>query len=283
MPDDKKLDIEGFNGSILRTSDGYVGLIRRCRSLTSANPQCDSTIHFFRLSQTFDVVDTKDLVDNLDRERHISWASGLEDPRILSNDSCLCVTLDTNNEWKPEISYVKFDSQAGLITKIQPLKIDGLERRIEKNWIVLDEENGIILYSMKPFTLLKVDLESGSGHLLYTNPDVYYNAHNGAVVKLDDGSFLLTVRVKDDIHYKESLWIKIRADYTIESVSPPYRFISNEFRNDYNDHVVYEMCMSLHIEDGLIIACVGMNDTHTSIYKIPLTHILENLVNCVPT
>jgi len=285
MPcDARKLDIEGFNGSILKTSDGYIGLVRRCKSInTGGYPQCDSSIHFFQLSQEFLVVDTKDLRDNLERERHISWASGLEDPRILTHDSCLCVTLDTNTEWKAEISYVKFDVQAGLITKIQPLKIDGLERRIEKNWIVIDGENGIILHSMKPLTLLKVNLETGQGHVLYKNPDIYYNAHNGSSVKLSDGSFLLSIRIKDTIHYKESLWIKMRADYTIESVSPPYRFINNEFRTDYTDHVVYEMCMSLHIEDGIIIACVGMNDTHTSIYKIPLQYILENLVNICST
>lgn len=278
-----KIDIEGFNGSILRTIAGsYLGLIRRDISINKEGvyPQTYSSLHFFELSSEFEVMYVKDLHDTLDREKHISWSSGLEDPRILTKDSCLCVTLDTNTEWKAEISYVKFDSDSSLITKIQPLVITDLPRQIEKNWVVLnvDEGEATILYSTKPLIILRVHLESGIGKVIYKNIGIPYHTHNGSVVALDDGSFLLSLRVKDGIHYKQSLWVKMRNDYSIESISPPYRFTTNEFRDDYVDHTVFEMCMSLHLEGEHLIACLGMNDTHLSIFKISLTYILSNLI-----
>jgi len=277
-----KIDIEGFNGSILRTSTGsYIGLVRRDTSINKEGvyPQSHSSLHFFELGSDFEVINVKDLHDTLDREKHVSWSSGLEDPRILSIDSCLCVTLDTNTIWKAEISYVKFDSECGVITKIQPLVIRDLPRQIEKNWVVLNsnQAEATILYSTNPLIILGVNLDSGIGKVIHKGIGIPQHAHNGSVVTLDDGSFLLSVRVKDDIHYKESLWIKMLSDYTIESISPPYRFITNDFRDDYTDHEVFEMCMSMHLEDQNIIACLGMNDTHVSIYKISLSHILSNL------
>ena len=272
----------GFNGSILRLPSGnYIGLIRRDTPINKDGvyPQGHSTIYFIELSSVFDVIQCKLLEDTLDRLRHTSWSSGLEDPRIITSKSCLCVTLDTNTEWKAEMSYVEFDSEKGSITKIQPLKIENLPRKIEKNWIVLEHEgiDATILYSTSPLIILKVNLDSGIGSILYEDPGIPFHAHNGSSVRLDDGSFLLSVRVKDGIHYKQSFWIKMRRDYTIESISKPYRFSTNEFRDEYTDREVYEMCMSMHIENGNIIASVGMNDTHVTIYMICLSDILEGL------
>ena len=225
------------------------------------------------------MVQSKRLEYTLDRPRHVSLSSGLEDPRIITSNSCLCVTLDTNTEWKAEISYVEFDSDKGILTKIQPLKIENLPRKIEKNWVVLEykDMDATILYSTSPLIILKVNLESGLGSILCQNPGIPFHAHNGSSVRLDDGSFLLSVRVKDGIHYKQSFWIKMRSDYTIESISKPYRFSTNEFRDEYTDREVYEMCMSMHIENGNIIASVGMNDTHVTLYTICLSDILEGL------
>jgi len=272
----------GFNGSILKTSSNYIGLFRRDTTINKDGvyPQGHSTIYFMELSSEFNVIQYKLLEDILNRPRYLSWSSGLEDPRIITSNSCLCVTLDTNTEWKAEVSYVEFNSEKGLITKIQPLKIENLPRKIVKNWVVLDYEgmDATILYSTNPLVILKVNLDSGIGSIVCQNSGIPFHAHNGSSVKLDDGSFLLSVRVKDGIHYKQSFWIKMLGDYTIESISRPYRFSTNEFRDEYTDREVYEMCMSMHIENGHIIASVGMNDTHITIYTICLSDILKAIL-----
>ena len=175
---------------------------------------------------------------------------------------------------------MKFDSEHGLVTKIQPLNIVDLPRQIEKNWVVLNIDNGeaTVLYSTNPLIILKVHLDSGIGSIIHKGVGISCHAHNGSAVPLEDGSFLLSVRVKDGIHYKHSLWVKMLSDYSIHSISLPYRFTNNEFRNDYNDHEVFEMCMSIHLEGQELIACLGMNDTHISIIKIPLNYVLSNLI-----
>jgi hypothetical protein len=66
-----KLDIEGYNGSIIRSDTGsYYGLIRRDTNInkTGTYPQSHSSLHFFELGQDFKVMYVKDLHDKLDRE-----------------------------------------------------------------------------------------------------------------------------------------------------------------------------------------------------------------------
>jgi len=268
-----KIPVPGYNACILPSEQGYIGLIRQTKWINPQGtyPQGEDIIWYFTLGHNASC-ESKQLIDTLDRPKYLSWSKGIEDPRLLTPSSFLGVTLDTNNRWKPEISYIQFDSESGSITKVQPLSIENLPLRIEKNWILLEHKDGYahLLYSMNPIHVLRVDLDSGKGQTLCEHPGLSFSTHNGASVPLPTGGFLITVREKDGSGYKHSFWIKLRSDYTLEAVSKPF-----VFNTDGGKH--YEMCMSLHIEGSELVACLGMDDVSAYIYRLPLESVLASL------
>jgi hypothetical protein len=262
------LHIVGYNGSILPRDpkQPYTGLIRRTNHTSD---EVSNTLHYFEISDTNKVLTIKPLEDTINRPRHRSWASGIEDARILTDHSCLAVTLDTNPHWKAEVSYVEFDITQGILTKILPLSIESIPRTIEKNWLYIqhfDTNHIDCLYSSNPIHVVRINLTTGIGQTIYKST-TYFDGkvfHNGSIVKLPDGGFLLAVREKDTYKYKHSLFLKLSDDYALECISDPFKF---------NENYKYEMCMSMHIETTTLVACVGSDDARTSIFTIPLSTI----------
>ena len=74
----KKLDVIGFNMSILPSTEGYIGLTREYNYETKHN-----TIYFVKLDRDFTTLSQTRLEDSTGRKTYPSWTSGLEDPRIV--------------------------------------------------------------------------------------------------------------------------------------------------------------------------------------------------------
>ena len=258
----------GYNASMLRTSTGYIGLSRTSINIPNCNPSCKNTLYTFALSNDMNVITATPLEESFDRNRYQSWSKGLEDPRLLTPTSFLAVCCDTNPHWKPEMVYCTFENAT--VRTIQPLACQDKPRIIQKNWIYLKTDGDAIhlLYSMNPIQVIQMIPGSGDCTVLCTHPGLSGTIHNGAAVQLTDGRFLVNVRVKQGHSFQHCLWTVLNADYTLASVSAPFRFDPSSS---------YEMCMSLHLEEENVMACVGLNDSHSSLFRIPLTHILATM------
>jgi hypothetical protein len=287
MPDFiKKLDVIGFNMSILPKQDGYIGITRNL-----IYPEKNNILYAVNLNKNFDVISQVELKDITGRQTYPSWTSGLEDPRILSDRAFLAVTCDTNSNWKPEMSYVEMDLSTNTITRVQPMTRCGQRHEPQKNWLFIRNESNThidILYEADPFCVIRVDTTSGYGFYLkeHTMLSKYRETriNNAALMEISDG-YLLVVRLKerDGTWYHCSRWIKLDKEYNVVGVSPMFRFM-NEFdgRKFMNEDGTIgvgggEICMSIHQEDEYVIACTSICDSDIFIFKYKLDDILLSL------
>lgn len=275
---EKRLAIPGFNACIIPQQDGYLGLSRVCvqHSQRGVYPEATNNIVMFTLNSEYDVISTTELKDTTNRTIHKSWTQGIEDPRLLSSNRFTAVTCDTNTRWKPEMSIVTFSMD---ITSIMPLCISDKENEPQKNWLYLNshtEELHDYLYSSFPFSIIRVNMNTGKGYIIKEESTPGYNivTHNGAVVKTSEG-YLLTVRVKQGYSYHYSLWVKLDDNYNFIQVSKPFRFITGTHLNDDGTFVPggYEMCMSLHMEKNELVVCVSIDDADNFIQKYDIADI----------
>jgi hypothetical protein len=282
----KKVEVIGFNMSIIQITGGYLGLIRNL-----IFPEKKNIIYVVKLDKNFDVILQEELKDITGRKLHDSWTSGLEDPRILSDKAFLAVTCDTNPNWKPEMSYVEMDLSNNTITRVQPMSRCGQTHQPQKNWLFIRKESDTyidVLYESEPFCVIRVDIKSGYGFYLkeHNMLSKYKETriNNGAIMELPDG-YLLVVRLKekDGTWYHCSRWIKLDKEYNVVGVSPMFRFM-NEFEgvkymNDDGTIGIggFEICMSIHQEGECVVACTSIDDRCPYIFKYKLQDILSSL------
>lgn len=274
----KKLPIEGFNASLLTLVDNtYLGTIRK-QILTKTipgHPRYPEVINettLFTLDSEFNLIGEPNPLEDLPgRQKHTSYTTGLEDCRLLSDSELLAVTLDTNNRWKPEMSYVKFENNK--ITSIQPLSIECFPLSIEKNWIPIqrwDSEIHIWHFS-NPFRFLRLNLQTGKGSVIKEYPGLSGTIHNASIVKLPGSdNFLGSVRVKEGYKYKHSLFLLFDSEYNLLSISEPFRFFE-----EYEKDISYEMCMNMFIKNEQLFCVVSVNDKYSAVLKTPLTSVFN--------
>jgi hypothetical protein len=273
----KRLDLEGFNASILQRAGGYLGLVRRIVYEKPSNFGRNS-IHEFVLDSEFNVVSQRPLEDKSGRVVHKSWTTGPEDPRLVSAHEFYAVTCDTNDRWKPEVS--KITMADGVITAVAPQRASDMPYLTEKNWILFNAwgEERHFLYSTHPFRFLRIDNRTGIGHIFleYTIPGLTLTAHNGAVVRVGD-DFLLSCRVKSGHSYKHSVWVLFDSQYKCKGVSPPFRFEPEGWDAGGGEFKAggYEMNMSTHLESNALVCCVGIDDDHNIVIKYNIEDVLQ--------
>lgn len=284
----KKLDVIGFNMSIKPTEDGYIGLTREFILTQKVNH-----IHFVKLDKDFNTISQTKLIDITGRKKYPSWTSGLEDPRIISEKHFLAVTCDSNDRWKPEMSFVDMDLSSNTITRIHPMSLCNQQHLPQKNWLVIrkeDEEYYDMLYEPEPFCVIRVNKETGHGFYLkehrMLNKYIETRINSAAIMELEDG-YLLLIRVKNDngTVYHYSRWVKLDKEYNVQGVSPQFRFM-NEYNgiNYINEDGTFksgnfEICMSLHQENEYVVACTSIFDKDVYIYKYKLDDIISSLKN----
>jgi FkbM family methyltransferase len=194
---------------------------------------------------------------------------------------CLyAVTLDTNADWRAEMSLVRFDESSGEIRSVVPLRVRGIPKRDEKNWLLLRHwgNEHHLLYSTNPLCVIRIDAETCRGTILKSiaHPRLNFKAHGGAAVRLPDGRFLVLVRVFRRIQYVHSRWIVLNDSYDLVGISLPFRFQNGWY---------YEMCMSLIVQSATAIenrptitACLSLEDRQVVAKTYALDTILESIL-----
>ena len=90
----------------------------------------------------------------------------------MNENLMTAVTLDTNDEWLPEMSLCNIDYKTHKLIKVQPLHFGGDDyaKSAEKNWLVLKylERNGSIhlIHSYDPLRIVSVDINNGYSSLI---------------------------------------------------------------------------------------------------------------------
>ena len=278
----KQLDIPGYNASILKTEDGYIGLTRTCISYEryGVYPECGNTLFAFKLDTSFSVLDVQMIKDESGRKTYKNWTEGFEDPRLLTPSSALVVTCDSNNHWHTEVSEIVLDGH--IVRSVRPYQVKDISPMNQKNWLFLRHHDDVYddyLYSSFPFKILRLHRETKCGSIVKTiTTPQSYTSHNGSVVKLDSG-FLFTSRIKRSHEYLYSLWVRMDDEYNVLGISNPFLFTDTLKRNANGTYprATYEMCMSLHLEGPDLVVCVSAGDARVFIQKYKLSEILESL------
>lgn len=279
----KVLTIPGFNASVMPFGNQYIGVVRVCEhhDIRGVYPEGTNLLYRVVLDDTFRLIECVRYNDTSGRMVHKSWTAGIEDSRVLTQSSLVAVTCDSSPHWKPEISLISIDASKNEITRVLPLRIPGVAPSPQKNWLFLrahTDELHDYLYSSFPFKTVRVNVTTGECSLLSeANADGYaLVAHNGSVLPIEDGGFLLTVRVKSGYSYHYSVWVKLNRDYNPVGVSRPFRFVDNRASGDNEFRPGgYEMCMSLWTEEEgcVLVACVSENDEKNTIFKYRMADI----------
>lgn len=275
-----KLPIEGFNACLFTLPNGtYHGTIRRQHVIGQRNyPEVLNNLFLFHLDSNFQLVEEPRLVQDVPgRMKHRSWTEGLEDARILEPGLLFAVACDTNPHWKPEMVAVQYDPKEAKLLSIQPLTISGQTKQTEKNWLLLRRwgDEAHVLHWLNPVRVLRLKIDTGLGSVLVEHPPLKVmegqEIHCGALLRIPEG-FLVTARVKENMHYKHSLWLLLDADsYALCAVSEPFRF-------DASSETNFEMCMSLLLRDtDELLACVSLSDMWSGVWMFSLQHILKGL------
>lgn len=275
-----QLGVLGFNACLRPNSDSEAGqwkaLVRRIRYYGRQGVYPEGVNELFVAGIVEDrghwkVSDAHKVKDTESRPRHVNYTSGFEDARWLGPYSALAVTLDTNSEFRCEMSYLEFDENLQEVRVVRPLRIEGIASRTEKNWLPLeveDRERALFLYSCAPLRVAQVNLATGLGRIVYEGPGLPDGivAHNGAVLTLPE-HYLVTVRIKDGYRYVSSRWLLIEKNgYKVVGISAPSRLMPGD---------AYEMCMSLHLDGGVVTACVSEGDRDIFILQYRLEELLR--------
>jgi hypothetical protein len=274
-----KVPLDGFNTCLYTQSDGtFHGTIRRKHIISLKQyPEVLNELILFTLNKDFQLIDAPKIVEDIPgRIKHKSWTEGLEDARIIEPGLLLAVGCDTNPHWKPEMVAVKYDPIAASLLSLKSLTIQGQPRKIEKNWLPLRRWGNEIhlLHWLHPLRILRLNLDTGLAEVLIEYPTIAnlqgQEIHCGACLHIDQG-FLISARVKSNYGYSHSLWLLLDSDsYEVKGVSEPFRFES-----DKTD--IYEMCMSLCLQNTNLLACVSINDEWSGIWKFSLEDIFKGL------
>jgi hypothetical protein len=279
----KKLNIEGFSNFCIYPSKNneYYGLMREMIYLkNNTYPEVENVLHFCIFDKDFNLINKEILKDISNRPLLQNYTKGIEDARLFDNSYFSCTTLDTNSSWKPEISLAKVDLLNYNILSVIPLRFNlNIIPKVEKNWVFLSRKSGdkmIFLYSCNPLTLVETDINTGLTKTImqYQIPELKdLILHNGSLIKLDNGNYLVNVRKMTKQNYcvyDYSLFILFDSDFRFLKVSQPFHFketINLEWTNDY------EFCSSMFIKDENLYCCVSENEKNFLIYEFSLDSI----------
>jgi hypothetical protein len=256
--------------------------IRICNPNQNMNPSAFNTTFLATYDKNLNLLSETELSDN-DRPTHMSFTTGIEDSRFIDEKSLLCVCCDSNPFWKPEMCHVSFTNK---VEKLTPLYIEGIPRKIQKNWLFLKRHNETeidLLYWCDPFQIVRANTKTGKCNIIktYTVEGLALNAHGGASIFLEptkvpfeyENKFLVSIRLfvqKPELSYQtyiHSQWILLDTDYNLVGISEPFKWNDNE----------YEMITSHCIQDKYLLSSVILDDNYKYIYKIPLLEILSSI------
>jgi hypothetical protein len=272
----KKFDFDGFNVSFIKNENGYLATLRKSIGLTPGiYPEAISEVHILQLDSNFNFISTYKLPEYEPAQKFISYSAGIEDPRLITENSFIGVSLDTNYWKKPELIYVEFDNKE--ITLFKPLYIKDEQHSIaEKNWLYLKKRENFVyfLYSYNPFQIICTDMNIGSSKrvLSYNVPELSMNSHGGACIYLEkEEKYLVLVRNFIVKHkFENNSWLLFDKNFILTGYSNPF-----VFPLDYYCH--YQMCFSFTLEGNNLFAIVSINDSENYLFSMNLSNILSSI------
>ena len=268
-----------YNASFIPHLDGYLFTVRSCYHKNSSYPTHHSDIVMFTLTKeemnqaNVVVVNGEKLTNVSDSQKHLSYTSGLEDPRIWSSEYLTAVGLETNDRWQPEVVLCNLNIEDKTMTQVKSLLIHGDYFIPQKNWLILkeNEQTMNMLYSINPFRVVCLDKESGRGTneiiKTYETIEKHGSIHCGACMYLEDKSMYLVIcRVVFQHQYRYSLWIQLDNHFKVIGVSKPFTF---DVKENHKGILYYETCMSIVRKNSdEIYASVTYGDKHVYIYTM---------------
>lgn len=283
-----QIDFEGFNMSMIVHPEKPTHFLATMRQVETfeheAYPQTYNRTFLLELDSLLRVVDGKEMKESVQpgRKHCRSYSIGCEDCRLINSQFMTAVTLDTNEEWIPEMSLCNIDYKTGEITKVQPLHFGTSddEKNAEKNWLVLKymERNGSIhlIHSYDPLRIVSVDIATGNSSLISMKRIFHLNGceiHGGACIYIPHKKqYLVAVRIVQNHEYMFSHWLLLNDLYTFIGISD--RFFFETYRKNN-----YEMCMSLTMSENekKMYASVSINDQNVYVYE----YLLEDIINSI--
>ena len=262
-----------------KKSQHFLASIRQVETFDhKAYPQTYNRNFLLELDPSFRVIGSREITEENKRKFNRSYSIGCEDCRLISGTRMTAVTLDTNEEWVPEMSLCDYNYETGEISKIQPLHFGEEEKKAEKNWLVLKnmERTGSIhlIHSYDPLMIVSVDVRTGYSSLISMKRIFHVDGceiHGGACIYIArKKQYVVAVRVCQNHEYKFSHWLFLNELYTFIGISDRFCF------EPYSDGRKYEMCMSLTEDESekKIFAAVSLNDKEVHVYEYLVDDLL---------
>lgn len=172
------------NPSILQSAGGYICNIRASnyvydphfRFLDNDNVhRSDHYIVYF--DKHFMLQSMIPLVDKTDNQYVSSFVEGIDDLRLINENTFICSHGNFNNKRLIEQCLGTFNTK-GEITKLIVLKGPDPHKH-EKNWLAYEQNDTIyVIYLIHPFTVYQVDQETGNLTLVNQTLLTEQNCHN---------------------------------------------------------------------------------------------------------
>jgi len=221
----------------------------------------------FGLDNFYQVINYEEIVE-------LKGVPNLEDPKAfkLENDVVLFCNLITKEPDGLDRSFVSKIA----IFKIDLKSVNAIEspysKNIEKNWIPIDETDGILrlFYSCKPLTILNINLNDGAFSAEIIDENLQIDFHGGSqLIRITEDLLVRVVRRKMQMKNLGMVAISYlmfhNNDLTVNKISKPFLFRKFGF----------EICNGLAIIDDCLIFTWGEDDIRNFIGRIQIDNLIH--------
>jgi hypothetical protein len=194
------------------------------------------------LSNSFDVINTTELIDKTGMLKYPRIIIGLEDLRLFGDNQFFGICCETSKENIITVHYGRYDDN-GIIYKIIPLKV-GENFQLEKNWLPLIKDDKIFfIYSYDPLRVYQLE-EDGTITKIFEKKFPKYNfgtfRGSSPPIPYNDG-YLLTIH---QVFYNNPRkyihrFVWLNQEFTELRYSKPFYF--EHFEIEYNISICHTL------------------------------------------
>lgn len=280
--------------SLLKTKTGYQCILTAV-NYTQTGEKIIQTIDptgvfrnksfLIQLDPSFHVIDQKEIIDNLAREKFSAFnVEGIEDYRLFEWNGAewfTCITNDTNPTGLRQISLGKLSDGISTveIERLTPLFQKDIYKE-EKHWLPLVKNSELlVLSSYDPLIFLSPDIKTGECNIsLMQKSLLSFASFKGSAgpISLDDGYLLLThetVRYPDDTFAYLHRFLFLNSSFQPEKISHSFAFLHQGIERCYGmtiDHSGSELIFSLTSEDKqAYIFSLSINEIRSLLHPLP--------------
>lgn len=284
------------NPSIVKTDDGYKVICRTVNYTqngamnfplidpTDPNKTIRTRNFLLHYNRDLNLLSQHEIIEDLPRKKY-AWRSveGLEDCRLVNFNNETWFTYSANDvspKYQIQISLAKLTENASdksyKVEKLVPL-IGPDPNRCEKNWLPFTLNNELhVIYGYDPFTIYKVDAESGKNEIAVKyEPKYSFSGFRGsaAPIPFKEGYLMMVHEIGfTDRRFYFHRFLYLNKDFIVQKASKPFTFKNKGV----------EFCLAMtadHSESNLIMA-VGIEDREAYLCQVDfetVQSILEEL------